>query len=210
MLVDDEILVRSGIRCLIEKLEGFTVVDEAANSGEALEKLVTSAPDIICVDISAEFNNGLNLIRILKQMHPTIAVVAISMDIDEQFVTDALAAGASAYLLKDSAPAELETALRSVSNKGSYLSPIVSTRMIRRLTDRPETSQHLLQSLTARQLQVLKMICDHKGNKQIAHELNLSSKTIAAHRTKIMARVGVRDLLGLVIFANKCGLIAGV
>ena len=122
-------------------------------------------------------------------------------------MTEALRRGASAYLLKESAPAELEIALNAIARRESYLSPAVSTKMIERFMRAPASEQKQFQSLTARQLQILTMIVNRKGTKEIAFELDLSEKTVAAHRSQLMERLGVRDVVSLVLLAVKHGLV---
>lgn len=207
LLVDDHVLVRAGIRSLIDRLNDFTVIAEASNPDEALEQLERAVPDIVLTDITMGAHDGLDLLRVLQQRIPRVAVIMLTMHASEELVTEALRLGASAYLLKEAAPAELEIALRAVTRNETYLSPAVSTKVIERFVRQPVPSQSPLQSLTVRQLQILTMIANRKGTKEIAYELDLSEKTVAAHRAQIMERVGVRDIVGLVLLAVKHGLV---
>lgn len=208
LLVDDHVLVRAGIRSLIHQLKDFVVLAEASTPDEAIDELTRCAPDIVVTDIAMGVANGLDLVRLIKQRFPTTAIIILSMHASEELVTEALRLGASAYLLKESAPAELDIALRAIVRSETYLSPAVSTKMIDRFV-RPITApQGPLQSLTPRQLQILTMIVDRKGTKEIAFELDLSEKTVAAHRAQIMERVGVRDMVSLVLLAVKHGLVS--
>lgn len=209
MLVDDHVLVRAGIRSLIDRLDDFIVIAEASNPDDAMEKLTRAVPDIVLTDITMGQYNGLDLVRMLQQRFPRMAVIVLTMHASEEMVTEALRLGASAYLLKEAAPAELEIALRAVTRHETYLSPAVSTKMIERFVRHPVCVSTPLQSLTARQLQILTMIANRKGTKEIAYELDLSEKTVAAHRAQIMERVGVRDIVGLVLLAVKHGLVNG-
>ena len=207
MLVDDHALVRAGIRSLIDQLTSFVVIAEASSPDEAIRKLGQCVPDIVVTDISMGTESGLDLLRHLKQRFPKIAIVVLSMHTSEEIVAEALRLGASAYLVKEAAPAELEIALRAVMRESTYLSPVVSTRIIDRFIRQPDSTHTALQPLTGRQRQILTMIASRKGTKEIAYELDLSEKTVAAHRAQIMARVGVRDIVGLVLFAVKHGLV---
>jgi DNA-binding NarL/FixJ family response regulator len=209
LLVDDHVLVRAGIRSLIDQLDGFIVIAQASTPDEALDQLAHAVPDIVLTDISMGAHDGLDLVRVLQQRFPAIAVIVLSMHASEELVTEALRLGASAYLLKEAAPAELEIALRALTRKETYLSPAVSTKMIERFVRQPVPAQNRLQSLTVRQLQILTMIANRKGTKEIAYELDLSEKTVAAHRAQIMERVGVRDIVSLVLLAIKHGLVNG-
>jgi DNA-binding NarL/FixJ family response regulator len=208
LLVDDHVLVRAGIRSLIDQLIGFIVISEASDPDEALAWVAQRVPDIVITDLTMGSYNGLELVRQLRQQYPQMAIVILSMHASEELVTEALRLGASAYLLKEAAPAELEIALQAIQRHETYLSPAVSTKMIDRFVRTPVAAPNPLQSLTARQLQILTMIAGRKGTKEIAFELDLSEKTVAAHRAQIMERLGVRDLVGLVLLAVRHGLVS--
>jgi len=208
LLVDDHVLVRAGIRSLIDQLIGFIVISEASDPDEALAWVAQRVPDIVITDLTMGSYNGLELVRQLRQQYPQMAIVILSMHASEELVTEALRLGASAYLLKEAAPAELEIALQAIRRHETYLSPAVSTKMIDRFVRTPVAAPNPLQSLTVRQLQILTMIASRKGTKEIAFELDLSEKTVAAHRAQIMERLGVRDLVGLVLLAVRHGLVS--
>lgn len=207
ILIDDHTMVRAGIRSLIEQISEFAVVAEASSAAEALLKTAQALPAIALTDISMGDDNGLDLVRQLKQQFPAMAVMILSMHASEDLVAEALRLGASAYLVKEAAPAELEIALRAVLRRETYLSPAVSTKIIDRYVRQPLPPDNPLKALTGRQLQILTMIGARKGTKEIAYELDLSEKTVAAHRAQMMARVGVRDIVGLILLAVKHGLI---
>jgi len=205
LLVDDHVLVRAGIRSLIDRLDDFSVVAEASDPDAAMRALALSVPDIVLTDIAMGPFSGLDLVRDLKRQFPQVATIILSMHASEEMVTEALRQGASAYLLKESAPMELEIALRAVAHHETYLSPAVSTKMIDRFVRAPATDTGNFPALTARQTQILKMIVMRKGTKEIAFELDLSEKTVAAHRSQLMERLGVRDVVSLVLLAVKHG-----
>jgi DNA-binding NarL/FixJ family response regulator len=207
LLVDDHALVRAGIKTLINQISGFTVVAEASGVADALRLLLECDPDVVLTDITMGAESGLDLVRQAKACRPGVAAVILSMHASDELVAEALRLGASGYLLKEAAPGELEIALRAVARNETYLSPAVSTRMIDRFVRAEQPEKSTLQSLTPRQIQILTMIANRKGTKEIAYELDLSEKTIAAHRAQIMERTGVRDLVGLVLFAVKHGLV---
>lgn len=206
LLVDDHVLVRAGIRSLIDQLENFAVVAEASDPAAAMRVLAQAVPDIVLTDIAMGAGSGLDLVRELKQQFPQVATIILSMHASEEMVTEALRQGASAYLLKESAPVELEIALNAVVRQETYLSPAVSTKMIERFVRAPLADTGNFPALTARQSQILKMIVMRKGTKEIAFELDLSEKTVAAHRSQLMERLGVRDVVSLVLLAVKHGL----
>jgi DNA-binding NarL/FixJ family response regulator len=211
VLVDDHALVRAGISTLINQIPDFTVVAEASNLLEALELVRQLRPHVLVTDITLGEENGLDLVPRVLADSPRTRIVILSMHASEELVAEALRLGASAYLLKESAPNELEIALRAVLRDESYMSPSVSRKMIDRFV-RPAPAAAAVADkqpdiLTPRQQQILTMIASRKSTKEIAYELDLSEKTIAAHRAQIMERTGVRDLVGLVLWAVKHGLV---
>lgn len=204
LLVDDHALVRAGIRGLIDQIDGFTVVAEASGTQEALTIAAACEPALVVTDISMGKENGLDLLGEMKIRAPSVAVLILSMHTSEELVSEALRLGAAAYLLKEAAPAELEIALRAAMRGELYLSPAVSRQLIERyVRPAPVADDGILQTLTPRQLQILRLIALRKSVKEIAFDLDLSEKTIAAHRAQLMERTGARDLVGLVFFAMK-------
>jgi DNA-binding NarL/FixJ family response regulator len=207
LLVDDHALVRAGIRTLINEIDGLRVVGEADGVARGLALVHELQPDLVVSDISLADESGLDLLAAIKRERPATRVLVLSMHSDDETVSDALRLGADAYLLKDSAPGELEIALYAVARGESYLSPVLSRRMIDRYVRPQAVAEKPLDMLTARQQQILTMIAERKSTKEIAYELELSEKTVAAHRAQIMERTGVRDLVGLVLFAMQHGLV---
>ena len=207
LLVDDHAMVRAGIRNLINQLDGFSVIGEASSIASVMVNFESIIPDIVVTDIDMGPDNGLDLIRKFKNKFPDISFVILSMHSSEDLITEALQLGASAYLLKEAAPEELGIALSAVVNGETFLSPAVSTKMINRFVRPPALPPDPLKLLTERQIQILTMLASGEGTKQIAYDLDLSDKTVAAHRAQIMERLGIRDVVGLVLFAVKHGLI---
>ena len=207
LLVDDHSLVRAGLKSLINNIQGFVVIAEAYSISSAMNALQTTAPDIIVTDIDMGSDNGLELIKKIRPALPDVAIVVLSMHSSEELVTKALQLGASAYLLKEAAPEELSLALNAVINGQTFLSPNVSTKMINRFVRPPAAQPDPVKLLTDRQIQILTLLAQGVGTKEIAFQLDLSDKTVAAHRAQIMDRIGIRDLVGLVLFAVKHGLV---
>lgn len=203
LLVDDHALVRAGIKSLIDQLKDFTVVAEVSNISETLDVLKQTEPDVVVTDISMGADNGLDLIRVMKEQFPGTRVAVLSMHASEELVAEALQLGASAYILKESAPDELALALRAMVCGEVYLSPTLSKKMIAWFVRPQAAPQQSLQALTARQIQILTMIASGKATKEIAFELELSNKTIAAHRAQIMERLGIKNRAGLIFFADQ-------
>ncbi|MFZ6774941.1 response regulator transcription factor [Undibacterium sp. SXout7W] len=207
LLLDDETLMRAGIRCLIEQMNDIVVVAEVASQSEAIALLEKSLPSILIIDVNSEMQAAISMIQYFKHAYPDLGIIILAMDDSEELTSEALRAGASAYLLKTVVKAELEIALRKVANKEIYLNPEISLKMLKRFQFPSLGLPQQVQTLTARQLQIIAMIGNRKGNKQIAYELGLSPKTVAAHRSKIMAIIGEKDTVGIVLFARKYGLI---
>jgi DNA-binding NarL/FixJ family response regulator len=207
LLADDHTLVLAGIRGLLTKLAGVEVVGEAADGHQTLRLAETLRPDIVLLDIGMPGMNGLEVAERLHKFEPAIRVVILSMHASEEYVLRALRAGAAGYLLKDSAVAELEVAVRSVARGETYLSPPVSKRVVDDYVSRTGGVSDPLAVLTARQREVLQMVAEGHTSKEIAQSLGVSYRTIETHRNQLMKRLGVTDLTGLVRFAVRAGLV---
>jgi DNA-binding NarL/FixJ family response regulator len=207
LLVDDHALVRAGIRSLLEKLAGMEVIAEAGDGLEALRLVAEYHPQVVLMDIAMPDLNGLEATRRLAQDAPDVPVIILSIYSDEEHVYQALQAGASGYLLKDAAIEELEMAIRAVAQGGTYLSPPISRPVIMEYVRRTNARPGATERLSPRQAQILKLIAEGHSMKQIALQLGISVKTVETHRSALMARIGIRDIAGLVRYALKNGLI---
>jgi DNA-binding NarL/FixJ family response regulator len=207
LLADDHTLVLAGLRGLVTKLAGVEVVGEAADGHETLRLAQTLRPDIVLLDIGMPGLNGLEVAQRLNQFDPAIRVVILSMHVSEEYVLRALRAGAAGYLLKDSAVAELELAIRAVARGETYLSPPVSKRVVDDYVSRTGGVADPLAALTPRQREILQLVAEGHTSKDIAQRLGLSYRTIETHRNQLMKRLGVTDLTGLVRFAMRAGLV---
>ena len=208
LLADDHALVRAGIRALLEGLEGVTVVAEAGNGSEVLELARKRRPDVVLLDISMPGLGGLEASALLKQELPQVRVVMLSMHANEEYVLQALRAGAVGYMLKDSATAELELALQAVMQGETYLSPPISKQVVEGYVQRVGAEQPAADHLTPRQRQVLQLIAEGLSTKEIAYRLELSVKTVETHRAQLMERLQIRDIAGLVKYAIRNGLVS--
>jgi len=208
LLADDHALVRAGIRALLESLEGIAVVAEAGNGGEVLELARKHRPDVVLLDISMPGIGGLEASAQLKQELPEVRVVMLSMHANEEYVLQALRAGAVGYMLKDSATAELELALQAVMQGETYLSPPISKQVVEGYVQRVGAEQPAADHLTPRQRQVLQLIAEGLSTKEIAYRLELSVKTVETHRAQLMERLQIRDIAGLVKYAIRNGLVS--
>jgi DNA-binding NarL/FixJ family response regulator len=206
LLADDHALVRAGMRSLLREIPGVEVVAEAGDGAEALELAARERPDVVLMDIAMRPVNGLEAAARLRERLPGVKVVILSMHASEEYVLQALRAGAAAYLIKDSATAELELALKSVMRGETYLSPAISRQVVEGYMQRVGAGG-ADDPLTPRQREVLKRIAEGRSTKEIAFELKLSVKTVETHRAQIMERLGIRDVAGLVRYAMRAGLV---
>ena len=206
LLVDDHALVRAGIRSLLRDIEGIEVVGEAADGAEALAIARRERPDAVLLDIAMKGMSGLETAVRFRELHPGVKVLILSMHASEEYVLQALRAGVVGYLIKDSATAELELALKSVVRGETYLSPAISRQVVEGYVQRVGAGAGD-DPLTPRQREVLKRVAEGRSTKEIAFDLGLSVKTVETHRAQIMERLGIRDVAGLVRYAMRTGLV---
>jgi len=209
LLAEDHTLVRAGLRTLLQGFDWVSVVGEASDGREALGLARALRPDMVLMDISMPGLNGLDATRQLKKELPETRVVILSMHSSEEHVMQALRAGAAGYLLKESAPLELELALRSAARGETYLSPPISRQVVEGYMQRiADTGGDALAGLSARQREILQLVAEGNSSKEIARRLNLSVKTVDAHRSQLMDRLQIHDVAGLVRFAIRSGLVS--
>ncbi len=206
-LVDDHVLVRAGIRALLELLPGVEIVGEAADGREAMAALVAARADVVLTDVAMAGQGGLALAARLALEQPQTKVLMLSMHANEEYVMQALKAGAAGYLLKDAAAAELKLALAAIARGETYLSPAISRRVIDAYLSRTKGVAHPADPLTSRQRETLRLIAEGKSTKEIAHEMGVSVKTIETHRTDLMNRLAIHDVAGLVKYALRTGVV---
>jgi DNA-binding NarL/FixJ family response regulator len=207
LLVDDHTLVRAGLRGLLESITGIEVIGEADDGLEAIRMAGELHPDVVLLDVGMPGLNGLDAARQLIAHDASVQVLILSMHTSEEYVLRALRAGCSGYLLKRSAVSELEIAVRAVARGETYLSPSVSKQVVDDYVGRTGGSADPLSALTPRQREILQLVAEGHTSKEIAKRLGLSFKTVEAHRSQIMERLGLNDLTGLVRFAVRVGLV---
>ena len=204
LLVDDHTLVRAGLRALLETLPGVRVVAEAADGEAALALLAGSTVDVVVTDIAMQPMNGLQLAARVRDDHPGVKVVILSMHTGPDYVQQALQAGASAYVVKDAVVEEFELAVRAALHGGCYLSPGVSRPVLEAYAQ----GRGGADALTPRQREILTLLAAGHSTKEIAYRLELSGKTVETHRAQIMDRLQIRDVPSLVRYAIRVGLIS--
>ena len=207
LLADDHTLVRAGLRGLLQRVAGVEVVGEAEDGHEALRQFADLHPDVVLLDIGMPGLNGLDAAAQLIHLDPRARILILSMHSAEEYVVRALRAGCAGYLLKRSAVTELEIAVRAVARGDTYLSPKVSKQVVDEYVVRTGGSADPLDALTPRQREILQLVAEGNTSKEIAERLQLSLKTVEAHRAQIMERLHIDDVTGLVRFAVRVGLI---
>jgi DNA-binding NarL/FixJ family response regulator len=208
LLVDDHVLVRAGIRGLVEDIPGTHIVAEAGNGREAIEAARQHKPDLVVMDISMKELNGIDATQAIVNEMPGTKVLVLSMHSAEEFVRRSIKAGASGYVAKDSLPLELRLAVEALMRGEMYLSSRVSHQVLAALADPRPEGESSLDSLTLRQREVLQMIAEGKSTREIANALEVSVKTIETHRAALMERLGIHDIAGLVRYAARNHLVS--
>lgn len=204
VLADDHILVRDGIKFLIENEKNIVVVDEASNGKEALEIIENNPPDLLIVDIRMPEMTGIEVVKQLKKDHPEVKTLVLSMHHSREYVVNSIQAGADGYLLKGSSKEEFVKAVRTIAAGGKYFTGDISEILISSFTGEntstileEETSAEALDILTKREKQILKLILDGKNNKEIGEHLDISKRTAEVHRFNLMKKLGVKNQVEL-------------
>ena len=207
LLTDDHSLIRVGVRSLLESIRGVEVIGEASDGRGALEIIAIDPPDLVLMDIGMVGMNGLEATGRIKKDYPKIRVIILSMHASEEYVWQALRAGANGYLLKDSGLAELEEAIQSVMRGELYLTSSVNKKVIMDYMKRMDGDGAPHERLTRRQREILQLLAEGNTVKEIAWQLNLSVKTVETHRSQLMGRLDIHDIPGLVRYAIRMGII---
>ena len=207
IVADDHGIVREGLRRLLESEPDFDVVGEAADGREVIEAVARSRPAVVVLDITMPRLGGLETLERLRRAHPDTKVILLSVHGDAPFVRSAIALGADGYVLKNGRAAEIVSAIREVMNGGSYFSPAVAREIVEQLRTPRPASDDPFSLLSGREREVLHLIATGLSAKEVAVELSVSTKTIEAHRTSLMRKLGVRKATELVRYALRHGLI---
>ena len=207
LMADDHALVRAGIRSLLESLPGVQVVAETGDGLEAVELVRRNPPDVILLDVTMPGLNGLEVAARIVQLGVPTRVLMISMHASPDYAARAFAAGALGYLNKDAAFDELSEAIDEVCAGRRYLCRAIDGAVVSELERRVGGNATGIDVLTSRQRQILQMIAEGQGTRQIAERLFLSVKTVETHRAQLMQRLDIHDVPGLVRFAMRNGLL---
>lgn len=213
LIVDDHTLIRFGIKALLEKVPDIRIIGEADDGYEALRLIKELQPDVVLMDISIPGLNGLEVTIKAKRAFPKVRVIILSMHTSEEYVMQALKSGVVGYVVKDATTIEVELAIRSAMKGGTFISPMVSSKIVKdyvgRLSNSVVEKEHEgpFYALTSRQREILQLIAEGYSTKEIAKKLSLSINTVDVHRANIMERLDIHDLAGLVRYAINTGLI---
>ena len=210
LLAEDHTIVRQGLRSILDGREGIQVVGEAKDGREAVEKAQQLQPDIVLMDLSMPLLSGLEATRQIKSQCPQIKVLVLTMHADEEYVFQILQAGASGYLLKQSAVGELVTAIQVVYEGDSYLSPAISRKVVgeyvRQAREQGKVDPY--EQLTDREREVLHLIAEGRSTQEIADLLFISPKTVRGHRSSLTEKLGLHSNAELTRYAIRKGIVA--
>lgn len=202
LLVEDHEIVREGVRLLVESQDDMNVVGEAANGEVAVKIVGELAPDIILMDVSMPELNGLKATKRIKKNHPEIKILALTRHTDDGYIQQLIQAGANGYVLKQSAPNELINAIRAVADGKAYLDPALTEKImggyLRQSTARQNAAKV---HLTDRETEVIRLIAWGYSNKEIAGQIQLSVKTVEAHKANAMRKLGISSRIDIVRYA---------
>jgi DNA-binding NarL/FixJ family response regulator len=204
IFADDQLIIRAGIRALLDTMPQYTVVAECAEGGQAVEAACRLRPEVVILDIAMPGVGGIEAARRIHQCEPNIKILILSSIDRQEVIEQALNAGAMGYLHKEFILDELTRALEFILRDVRYLSPKIQDSLIQSGADRDRVVSSLL---TPRQIEILRLVASGQTNKEIAISLGISPKTVEFHRAQMMERLGVRDVTGLTRYAMKKGIV---
>jgi DNA-binding NarL/FixJ family response regulator len=208
LLADDHALVRQGVRLILDSEPDLTVVAEAGDGAEAIDKARATSPDLAILDIAMPRLTGLQAARVLQRVEPNLRTLILTMHDNEQYLFEALKAGASGYVLKSVADRDLVAACRAAVRGESFLYPGAITSLIRSYLDQTRDGTHQPgKAITNREEEILKLVAEGHSSKEIADLLVISVKTVERHRANLLQKLGLRDRLQLTRYAIRVGLI---
>lgn len=205
-LVDDQPLFRAGISSLLKEYDNIQVVLEASNGKELMDRIKRPKPHVILLDIEMPEMNGIETTRELKEKYPEIKVIILTMHNEEEFIFDLMTKGAHGFLPKDKSVEELVAAIYSVMEKGKYYNDEVMEILVK--GSKGLVKDLKMNSLTEREVEIIKMICKQKTNKEIGESMGVSMRTIENHRTTILLKTNTKNVAGIVMYALKHKLIS--
>lgn len=206
MLVDDHILMREGIKKLLEFDKTIEVVEQASDGLECMEKLESANPDILLLDIDMPKMNGIEVLSRLKEMNSPVKVLILTVHSEIEYLVKAVDIGANGYILKDSGSADLKRAIECIMENNPYIQPSLIPALNSRLVVR-DVDKEKLESLTKRELEILTQVASGMFNKEIANNLDISERTVKNHVSSIFKKIDVSDRTQAAVFAIRNKLI---
>ncbi len=209
-LADDHTLFREGIRSLINSAKNIDVIGEFENGEDLIKAIPELNPDLVITDISMPGISGIETTKILKDKYPNLPVIILSMHLDEDFVCNSVKAGAKGYLPKDIRKGELLEAINAVYNGENYFSKEVNETIMKGLISRTieETQEDKEKALTKREIEIVRLVSEGLINKEIADQLNISIRTVDAHKSNVMQKLNIKSNVEIVKYAIKHKLIS--
>lgn len=202
MLADDHVLIREGIKQLLEFDGSMKVIEEASDGIECLEKLKNVRPDILLLDINMPNMNGIDVLKELKENNDPVKVLILTVHSEVEYLVKAVDIGANGYILKDSGSVELKQAINTVIDEGSYIQPNLIPALNSRLINR-DMDKEKLESLTKREIEILTQVAGGMFNKEIAVNLNISERTVKNHISNIFKKIDASDRTQAAVFAIR-------
>lgn len=208
LIADDHAIMREGVRALLEIHEDMDVIGEAGDGREAVAQVSELTPDIILLDISMPFMDGLEATRRIRKANPNTSVLILTQHEDKEYVLSAVKAGAAGCISKKAVSSELVSAIRAIYRGGSFLYPPVAKLLIEDYLQRTDGETDPYERLTDREREVLQLVAEGRTNQEIADLLVLSMKTVLGHRAKIMEKLDIHSRTDLIKYAIRRGLIS--
>lgn len=210
LLADDHVLIRAGLRMVVDAQTDLTVVGEAGDGREAVAMSESLKPDVVVMDIGMPTLNGIEAAHQVREKLPETQIVMLSMHADEGYVLRALKAGAKAYLLKDSAEPDLARAIRAAAEGKSFFSPAVGRVLLEDYVRKLQRTggEDSYDLLSPREREILQLVAEGKSSKEIANLLNLSVYTVETHRARVMQKLNLRGIPELILYAVRKGIIS--
>ena len=206
-LVDDQKLFRGGLRMILSDHEDFNVVFEAGNGKQFFERLAFEPVDVVILDVEMPVMDGIETLTAIKEKYPDVHVIMLTMHDSERLINHLMQLGASGFLLKDENPEIVRLAVERVSQEGLFFRDYVSKALMKGGRRKQQTSSYGGPEISDRELQVLTLICQEFTSKEIAEKLFISSRTVEGHRRSLVEKTGSRNIVGLVLYAVKNGIV---
>ena len=210
-IADDHKIFRNGLKATLEDCPDFKLMIEASNGKELIGLLATHQPDVVLMDIKMPEMDGMQTTAHIQQHFKDIKVLALSMHNEDKYIVDMMKAGASGYLLKNAEPEEIINAISTVHSKGFYFNEHLSVTLIKQLVgpgSHTEGGAPQTVDLNDREIEILRLVCQEYSNQEIADKIFLSVRTVEGYRARLFEKTGSKNLVGLVIFAIKRGIIS--